>query len=314
MPAGTGHRHHPRHRPPRHPRGRGRPARGGAIHAAGSPSGGGRPGRRPSARRRAVALRTAARNHLLVGPDNGLLALAAERLGGVVEAVDIGQSPHRLEPVCATFHGRDIFAPVAAALAGGAQLGRRASRSRRPTSSASTCRAAACRGRDADRPGPGDRPLRQHASSTSTATRSRAFGLTLGALGRARGRRRASSQARYVYAFGEGAADEILLYEDAQQQLAIAINRGLGRPSGSTSAWTRRSACGWHDRRRGSARRGSARLRACTCAGPTRPATGRGRWRWRGAPARDAGHRRRADGRPRATGPDAGAGRRARRS
>jgi S-adenosylmethionine hydrolase len=71
--------------------------------------------------RRALALRTAARV-LLVGPDNGLLMLAAERLAGVVEAVDIGRSPERLEPVSATFHGRDIFAPVAAALAAGEPL------------------------------------------------------------------------------------------------------------------------------------------------------------------------------------------------
>jgi S-adenosyl-L-methionine hydrolase (adenosine-forming) len=70
--------------------------------------------------RRALALRTAA-GVLLVGPDNGLLMLAAERLG-VVEAVDIGRSPERLEPVSATFHGRDIFAPVAAALAAGEPL------------------------------------------------------------------------------------------------------------------------------------------------------------------------------------------------
>ena len=55
---------------------------------------------------------------LLVGPDNGLLAPAAEILG--VRAV------HRLEreaffrqPISQTFHGRDIFAPVAAHLAGG---------------------------------------------------------------------------------------------------------------------------------------------------------------------------------------------------
>ena len=43
--------------------------------------------------RRAVALRTAEQDHMLVGPDNGLLMLAAERLGGVVEAVDVGRSP-----------------------------------------------------------------------------------------------------------------------------------------------------------------------------------------------------------------------------
>ncbi|MEA2331326.1 MAG: hypothetical protein QOH58_1464 [Thermoleophilaceae bacterium] len=71
--------------------------------------------------RRAVALRTADRR-ILVGPDNGLLSLAWERCGGVELAVDVTRSPHRLEPVSATFHGRDIFAPVAAHLARGAEL------------------------------------------------------------------------------------------------------------------------------------------------------------------------------------------------
>jgi S-adenosylmethionine hydrolase len=71
--------------------------------------------------RRGIALRTGD-NRMLVGPDNGLLSLAWEVCGGVVEAVDITRSPHRLEPVSATFHGRDIFAPVAAHLATGAEL------------------------------------------------------------------------------------------------------------------------------------------------------------------------------------------------
>jgi S-adenosylmethionine hydrolase len=71
--------------------------------------------------RRAVALRTAD-GRLLVGPDNGLLSLAWERCGGVEVAVDVTRSPHRLEPVSATFHGRDIFSPVAAHLARGAAL------------------------------------------------------------------------------------------------------------------------------------------------------------------------------------------------
>jgi S-adenosylmethionine hydrolase len=73
------------------------------------------------AQRRAVALRVAD-DRLLVGPDNGLLWPAAERAGGIVEAADIARSPYRLEPVSATFHGRDIFAPVAARLADGAEL------------------------------------------------------------------------------------------------------------------------------------------------------------------------------------------------
>jgi S-adenosylmethionine hydrolase len=74
------------------------------------------------ARRRAVALRTTDEGRLLVGPDNGLLIDAAERFGGIAEAAEISASPWRLEPVSATFHGRDIFAPVAARLAGGAPL------------------------------------------------------------------------------------------------------------------------------------------------------------------------------------------------
>jgi S-adenosylmethionine hydrolase len=71
--------------------------------------------------RRAVALRLED-GRLLVGPDNGLLWPSAQGGGGPVEAVDIGRSRFRLEPVSATFHGRDIFAPVAAQLAGGATL------------------------------------------------------------------------------------------------------------------------------------------------------------------------------------------------
>jgi S-adenosylmethionine hydrolase len=45
-----------------------------------------------------------------------------DRLGGASSAVDLAGSPFRLEPVSATFHGRDLFAPVAAHLALGARL------------------------------------------------------------------------------------------------------------------------------------------------------------------------------------------------
>ena len=72
--------------------------------------------------RRAVAVRTATEDRILVGPDNGLLWPAIERLGGAVEAADVSLSTFRLEPLSATFHGRDIFAPVAAHLARGASL------------------------------------------------------------------------------------------------------------------------------------------------------------------------------------------------
>jgi S-adenosylmethionine hydrolase len=73
-------------------------------------------------RRRGVAVRTAEEDRILVGPDNGLLSLASQRFGGAVEAVDIGRSPYRLEVVSATFHGRDLFSPVAMQLALGASL------------------------------------------------------------------------------------------------------------------------------------------------------------------------------------------------
>src|SRR3954468_1211916 len=74
------------------------------------------------AARRALALRTTEEDRILVGPDNGLLSLAAQRFGGIAEVVDVARSPHRLDPVSATFHGRDLFAPVAAHLAAGAPL------------------------------------------------------------------------------------------------------------------------------------------------------------------------------------------------
>jgi hypothetical protein len=72
--------------------------------------------------RRAVAVRVAEDERVLVGPDNGLLGPAIERLGGAVEAVDVSLSRFRLEPISATFHGRDVFAPVAAELAAGASM------------------------------------------------------------------------------------------------------------------------------------------------------------------------------------------------
>jgi S-adenosyl-L-methionine hydrolase (adenosine-forming) len=66
--------------------------------------------------RRGLALRTES-GALLVGPDNGLLILAAESLGGIAGAVALTKERFHLHPVSNTFHGRDVFAPVAAHLA-----------------------------------------------------------------------------------------------------------------------------------------------------------------------------------------------------
>jgi S-adenosylmethionine hydrolase len=73
--------------------------------------------------RAAVAVSCAASpGRTFVGPDNGLLVPALRRFDGALEAVEISYSPERLRPVSRTFHGRDLFAPVAAALAAGARL------------------------------------------------------------------------------------------------------------------------------------------------------------------------------------------------
>jgi hypothetical protein len=71
--------------------------------------------------RRPIALRSHG-DHLFVGPDNGLLMHAADADGGVSDAYELSNQELWLVPLSATFHGRDIFAPVAARLAAGLKL------------------------------------------------------------------------------------------------------------------------------------------------------------------------------------------------
>ena len=69
--------------------------------------------------RRLLAARFADR--VFVGPDNGLITLVDR--GWPREAMHVLENPvWRLEPVSATFHGRDIMAPAAARLALGAAI------------------------------------------------------------------------------------------------------------------------------------------------------------------------------------------------
>lgn len=71
--------------------------------------------------RRGVAIGTG--EHVFVGPDNGLLSWAVREAGnGPVRAYELTNAELWLEPVSATFHGRDIFMPVAAHLANGLDL------------------------------------------------------------------------------------------------------------------------------------------------------------------------------------------------
>jgi S-adenosylmethionine hydrolase len=68
--------------------------------------------------RRAVCLRSGD-GRLFVGPDNGLLITAAEACGGIELAVEITAAEYMLASVSRTFHGRDVFAPVCGHLAAG---------------------------------------------------------------------------------------------------------------------------------------------------------------------------------------------------
>src|ERR1700735_2087369 len=70
--------------------------------------------------RRGVAVATA--DGILVGPDNGLLSWAIASLGGASRAFQLTNGDLWLHPVSPTFHGRDIFMPVAAHLAAGTDL------------------------------------------------------------------------------------------------------------------------------------------------------------------------------------------------
>ena len=176
------------------------------------------------ARRRAIALRTADEDRFLVGPDNGLLIPAAERFGGVAEAVEISSSPWRLEPVSATFHGRDVFAPVAARLACGAPL----ASAGEPVESGELVVLVRSEPRQEED------ALVVHVVGTDTfgnATLDAAHddlmgsGLRLGdaVAARAGGRRVRGVVARTFSDVGSG---DLLVYEDAGGALALAVNGG----------------------------------------------------------------------------------------
>ena len=77
------------------------------------------PGDKTKRRALAAEVRSGA---CLVGPDNGILLPAAEALGGIVRAVQLTNPRYHVHPVSSAFHGRDVFSPVAAHLAVGADL------------------------------------------------------------------------------------------------------------------------------------------------------------------------------------------------
>jgi S-adenosyl-L-methionine hydrolase (adenosine-forming) len=70
--------------------------------------------------RRPLVLRTG-EGRLFVGPDNGLLIPAAEGVGGIEAAHELANAEYALDSVSRTFHGRDLFSPAAAHLALGVE-------------------------------------------------------------------------------------------------------------------------------------------------------------------------------------------------
>ena len=175
--------------------------------------------------RRAVAVATAAEQRFFVGPDNGLLAPALERFGGATDAVEISASPVRLEPVSATFHGRDLFAPVAAHLALGTPL-RELGEPIDPESI-----------KPVERREPELEPGLRLATQVShvdgfgnvaliaTAADAATAGLELGKRLRVTAPRR-SDEVVYVSSFADVDAGTPALLVDSSGSLALAVNRG----------------------------------------------------------------------------------------
>jgi hypothetical protein len=72
--------------------------------------------------RRGIAIEVGGGQSVLVGPDNGLLAPAVAMVGGATSAVSLTNTDFHLPSPGPTFDGRDVFAPVAAALCAGAEV------------------------------------------------------------------------------------------------------------------------------------------------------------------------------------------------
>jgi S-adenosyl-L-methionine hydrolase (adenosine-forming) len=173
--------------------------------------------------RKPVALR-GADGRTYVGPDNGLLIVAAERLGGIAEAVEISETKFMLEPVSHTFHGRDIFAPVAAHLATGTALAELGP----PVDAGSLCRL--------ELPEPQVGPARIRATVlyvdrfgniqlNLTAEHLTQVGIEPGKQVEVEvGFERYFAVAARTFA--DARAGDIVLYEDAYRNIALAINQG----------------------------------------------------------------------------------------
>ena len=173
--------------------------------------------------RRALAVR--AGDHFLVGPDNGLLWPACEAAGGAEAAWDVSQSPARLDSAHMTFHGRDVFSPVAARLARGDE----------PSGLGSEIEAGSLVRLDL----PAARVSGERIEATVllrdrygnlalnvSAGQAAASFLRPGAGVRVETAAGREVTVPFAAAFGDVAEGEALLYPDSSGSLALAVNRG----------------------------------------------------------------------------------------
>jgi len=173
--------------------------------------------------RRALVLRDA-QGRVYVGPDNGLLIPAAEKLGGIAEAHELANPEYALESVSRTFHGRDLFSPAAAHLALGVPL----SALGPPIDPDALARL--------DIPQPEVGSTRIH-STVLSIDRFGNVGLNLdrshldeaGVVPGTRIELQIGSERYYAVAartFADARPGDIILYEDAYRNISIAINGG----------------------------------------------------------------------------------------
>ena len=173
--------------------------------------------------RRALVLRDAS-GRVYVGPDNGLLIPAAEKLGGITEAHELANPDYALESVSRTFHGRDLFAPAAAHLALGVPLGELGP----PVDPDALARL--------DIPQPDVGTTRIH-STVLSIDRFGNIGLNLdrahleeaGVVPGTRVELQTGPERYYAVAartFADARPGDIILYEDAYRNISIAINGG----------------------------------------------------------------------------------------
>jgi S-adenosyl-L-methionine hydrolase (adenosine-forming) len=173
--------------------------------------------------RRALALRDAS-GRIHVGPDNGLLIPAAEKLGGITEAHELTNPEYALESVSRTFHGRDLFSPAAAHLALGVELAKLGP----PLAPDALARL------DIPEPELGTTRIQ---STVLSVDRFGNVGLNLdrshfdqvGIVPGTRVELQVSSERYYATAartFADARPGDVILYEDAYRNLSIAINGG----------------------------------------------------------------------------------------